>query len=194
MNNWQIGSQIRILRKEKGYTQKQLAELLHVSPKTVSKWETAAGCPDISIISRVAQVLGTSAEYLLQEDEPLQVQNGGNMKRIQFYCCDICGNILTSTGRTSISCCGRTLLPMKATPIDAHHAVQLEPLDDDYFVTISHPMDKAHYIRFIAWVSYDRMTLVRLYPEQNPELHINLPRRGSLYVCCSKDGLFQQKL
>ncbi|MBR0448529.1 MAG: helix-turn-helix transcriptional regulator, partial [Peptococcaceae bacterium] len=41
MDNQKTGELIRALRKEKGYTQKQLAELLHISPKTISKWETA---------------------------------------------------------------------------------------------------------------------------------------------------------
>ncbi len=194
MDKQKIGALIRKLRKEKGYTQQQLATLLNVSAKTVSKWETAAGCPDISLITELARVLDTTSEHLLQGTIQQPMFGGGNMKRIQFYVCESCGNVLTGTGEAMISCCGKKIMPLKAQPIDDAHAVHMEELDDDYFITFSHSMEKDHYIRFVAWTSYDRFLLVRMYPEQNPELHINLPRRGELYLCCSENGLFRMKL
>ena len=194
MDKQKTGAMIRALRKEKGYTQQQLAELLNVSTKTISKWETAAGYPDISMITKLAQVLNTTSEQLLQGDLPKDFQNGENMKRVQFYQCDICGNLLSSTGNATVSCCGHKLVPLKVQPMDEFHMMHIEELDDDSFIAFVHNMTKTHYIRFIAWVSYDRLTLVRMYPEQNAELHINLPRRGEIYVCCSRDGLFRMKL
>jgi len=194
MDKQKTGAMIRALRTEKGYTQQQLAELLNVSAKTISKWETAAGYPDISMITKLAQVLNTTSEQLLQGDLPKVFQNGETMKHVQFYQCDVCGNLLTSTGNATISCCGHKLLPLKAQPMDEFHMMHIEEFDDDSFITFTHDMTKLHYIRFVAWVSYDRIMLVRMYPEQNAELHINLPRRGELYVCCSKDGLFCMKL
>ena len=194
MDKQKTGAMIRALRKEKGYTQQQLAELLNVSTKTISKWETAAGYPDISMITKLAQVLNTTSEQLLQGDLPKDFQNGENMKRVQFYQCDICGNLLSSTGNATVSCCGHKLVPLKVQPMDEFHMMHIEELDDDSFIAFAHNMTKTHYIRFVAWVSYDRLTLVRMYPEQNAELHINLPRRGEVYVCCSRDGLFRMKL
>lgn len=194
MDNEKTGTLIRTLRKEKGYTQQQLAERLNVSAKTVSKWETAAGCPDISLLAQLAQILGTTGEELLQGHIEKSIQHGGNMKRIKFYQCEICGNVLTGTGEAVISCCGRKLLPLTAMPMDEAHMMQMEPMDDDLFVSFAHPMEKAHYISFAAWVRYDRVLLVRMYPEQNPELHMHIPQKGELYICCSKDGLFRMKL
>lgn len=194
MDKQKTGAMIRALRKEKGYTQQQLAELLNVSTKTISKWETAAGYPDISMITKLAQVLNTTSEQLLQGDLPKVFQNGENMKRVQFYQCDICGNLLSSTGNATVSCCGHKLMPLKVQPMDEFHMMHIEELDDDSFIAFAHNMTKTHYIRFVAWVSYDRLTLVRMYPEQNAELHINLPRRGEVYVCCSRDGLFRMRL
>ena len=194
MNHEKTGKLISTLRKGKGYTQQQLADLLLVSPKTVSKWETAAGYPDISIIPRLAELLEVTAEQLLSGEERLSIQTGGSMKRLQFYCCETCGNVVTSTGEATISCCGRKLSPLQVQPMDERHDVQIEEMDDDTFVTVSHSMEKEHYISFVAWVRFDRFSLVRLYPEQNAELHIQLPRKGTLYVYCSKDGLFQRKL
>ena len=194
MDNQKTGELIRALRKEKGYTQKQLAELLHISSKTISKWETAAGYPDISLIAQLAQVLDTTGEQLLQGNTPKPIQHGGNMKRIKFYRCEECGNVLTGTGEATISCCGRKLAPLQAAPMDEDHAVTIELLDDDEFVTLAHPMEKDHYISFVAWVRFDRVLLVRMYPEQNPEQHVQIPRKSEVYVCCSKEGLFRMKL
>ncbi|MBQ2836614.1 MAG: helix-turn-helix domain-containing protein [Peptococcaceae bacterium] len=194
MDNQKTGALIRALRMEKGYTQQQLAEQLNVSAKTISKWETAAGYPDISLITQLAQILDTTSEELLLGNMPNDRQNGGNMKRIKFYQCELCGNVLTSTGNATISCCGHKLLPLKARIMDEAHTIHIEELDDDFFITFTHDMTKEHHICFAAWVSYDRVMLVRMYPEQNAELHMNLPRRGDFYVCCSKDGLFHMKL
>lgn len=60
-----MGKRIARLRKEKGYTQEQLAELLHVSPQAVSKWENDISNPDISIIPQLSAVLGVSSDELL---------------------------------------------------------------------------------------------------------------------------------
>ena len=60
-----MGRRISRLRREKGYTQEQLAELLHISPQAVSKWENDISNPDISIIPQLASVLGVSADELL---------------------------------------------------------------------------------------------------------------------------------
>ena len=116
------------------------------------------------------------------------------MKRIKFYRCEECGNVLTGTGEATISCCGRKLTPLQAAPMDELHTVTIESLDDDEFVTLAHSMEKGHYISFVAWVRFDRVLLVRMYPEQNPELHVQIPRKSEVYVCCSKDGLFRMKL
>ena len=118
MDKQKTGAMIRALRTEKGYTQQQLAELLNVSAKTISKWETAAGYPDISMITKLAQVLNTTSEQLLQGDLPKDFQNGETMKHVQFYQCDVCGNLLTSTGNATVSCCGHKLMPLKVQPMD----------------------------------------------------------------------------
>ena len=190
----QIGTFICRLRKEKGYTQKQLAEKLNVSPKTVSKWETDAGYPDISMIATLAQLFEITAEQLLGAENKPTLQNGGNMKRVKFYYCESCGNVLTGTGTATISCCGRKLNPLEIQKMNDVHEVKIDYLDDDYFLQLSHEMEKDHFISFVAWASFDRVMIVRLYPEQNAELHMYLPRKGDLYVFCNKDGLFHRKL
>ncbi len=64
-----IAEKIIAYRKNKNLTQSQLADLLFVSDKTVSKWETGRGYPEISILPKLASVLGTTVDDLLKEDE-----------------------------------------------------------------------------------------------------------------------------
>lgn len=65
MNAENIGALIAQIRKEKGLTQKNLAERLHISDKTVSKWETGRGAPDISSLEALSETLGISVSELL---------------------------------------------------------------------------------------------------------------------------------
>ena len=66
MDNIKFGRFIRESRQAKGMTQKQLAELIHVSDKAVSKWENGAGFPDIKILEPLAECLGVSLLELMQ--------------------------------------------------------------------------------------------------------------------------------
>ncbi len=65
MANKSIGKIIRTLRKEKCMTQKELANMLGVTDKAVSKWERDVACPDTLIIPQLAEILGISVEDLL---------------------------------------------------------------------------------------------------------------------------------
>ena len=65
MNNKSMGEIISTLRKEKGMTQKELADMLSITDKAVSKWERDIACPDTQTIPKVAEILGVSVEELL---------------------------------------------------------------------------------------------------------------------------------
>lgn len=65
MDAKEIGRFICSLRKSKGYTQSALAEMLGISNRTVSKWETGDGLPDISMLPELAKVLGVSVDEIL---------------------------------------------------------------------------------------------------------------------------------
>ena len=66
MDRKSIGSFIAALRKAKGMTQKDLAMLLHVSDKTVSRWETGDGTPDLALIPVLAEIFGVTCDELLR--------------------------------------------------------------------------------------------------------------------------------
>lgn len=71
----QLGEQISSLRKDKNLTQKELAELLHVSSSAVSKWERGTATPDIYMIERLAEVFGISvAEFMGEKSEEIPEQ------------------------------------------------------------------------------------------------------------------------
>ena len=65
MSNKSIGEMISSLRKEKRMTQNDLAEKMNVTDKAVSKWERNLSCPDVNSIPKLAEILGTTVEELL---------------------------------------------------------------------------------------------------------------------------------
>lgn len=190
----QMGKLLVLLRREMGLTQRQAAERLHVSEQAVSKWERGLGCPDVPLLRALAELYGVPVERLLDGDLALNDLETGNMKRLKFYVCPACGNLLTSAGRAELSCCGRKLEPLAPQSADALHSVRVEEVEDEWYVTFDHPMEKTHFLRFLAYVSYDRLHLLRLYPEQGGEARLPRMHGGKLYVCCSRDGLFEVPL
>lgn len=193
MDARKTGALIRRLRMEKGMTQRELAQQLNVSEQAVSKWERALGCPDVSLLSDLARVLRVDVRSLLAGEKNESIQDGGNMRRIQFYVCPVCGNVITATGSAQISCCGSMLEALEPQPCDAAHAIRLEPMDGEMYISFDHGMSKEHYIRFIAIAGYDRVLLIRLYPEQGSETRAPYLPRATYYVGCSRDGLFTFK-
>ena len=195
MNTQETGRLLSRLRKERGLTQRQLAGALHVSAQAVSKWECGLGCPDVSLLTPLAGILGVSAKCLLAGDLSPNDLEVGNLKKLNMYLCPDCGNIVTAAAEGEFHCCGRKLEPLVPRPVDEAHQAVVQPVEEDLYVTFSHPMEKGHFIRFALWLGIDRMLLVRLYPEQGSEFRIpNLRRGGKLYLCCSKDGLFEVPL
>ena len=193
MNTYVTGNTIKHLREGRKMTQTELAQQLGVSDKTVSKWETGKGLPDISLLQPLAQALGISVIELMN-GSPIQNNNvSGNMLRCKFYVCPVCGNVIHSMGSAVVSCCGITLPPLEAEPADERHAITVERVEDEHFVTIHHPMTKQHFISFVAFVTSDRMQLVKLYPEGNAQTRLQLRGVGRLYYYCNRHGLFQMK-
>lgn len=192
MDTREMGKLLQQLRKERGMTQRQVAEELCVSTQAVSKWERGLGCPDAALLPMLSRLFGVAAERLLTGDLAREKTDGGNMKRIKFYVCPDCGNLLTASGGGELHCCGRKLEPMKVQKADEGHCVQVQSIEEDWYITFPHPMRKDHNIRFAAWVGMDRVMLVRLYPEQDSAFRIpQLRGGGKLYLCCNQDGLFE---
>lgn len=185
-----VGKLILSLRKEKKLTQKVVADAMNISDKTISKWERGLGCPDVSLLRELSKILGVNIEKILLGDLEPNNADGGNMNRIKFYVCPNCGDVLSSTGEADISCCGRKLMPLVSKPEDETHKLNIEEIEEDYYITIPHEMSKSHYISFVAYVACDRVLLVKLYPEQTAELRFPKMYGGKLYYYCSQHGLW----
>ena len=194
MDQEKIGVLLRSLRVQKGMTQKELAEKLGLSGKTVSKWECGQGCPDVSVLPELAGILGVSMEDLLAGQLPRAERDGGNMKNLKFYVCPVCGNLMTASGSPALSCCGRVLEPLSHQKPDEEHALNIEEIEGEWFVSSPHPMTKEHSLMFVALVTAERVTLVRQWPEW--DFQTRLPKRGHgiLYWYCTQHGLFRKLL
>ena len=185
-----VGKLLYGLRKEKGLTQKQLADALHLSDKTISKWERGLGCPDVTLLRELSEVLNVSVEKILAGNLEPNDADGGNMRKIKFYRCPNCANIMTSTGESEVFCCGRKLSPLVPKPADPTHQLSVEEIEDDFYITFDHEMSKTHYISFIAYVACDRIFFVKLYPEQGGEVRFPKMHGGKIYFCCNQHGLW----
>lgn len=190
MNQYVTGAVIRELREKNHMTQWELAEKLCVSDKTVSKWETAKGYPDITLLDPIAKVFGVSVAELMSGNAVNNVNVSANMMRSKFYVCPVCGNSFHSMGEAVIHCHGVQLMPLSAEEVDEHHGISVEVVEDEYFVRVDHNMTKKHYISFVAALSCDKIQLVKLYPEGNPECRFKINGVKKIYFYCNKDGLF----
>ena len=114
MDQIKTGALIKQLRINSGLTQKQLADSLCVSDKAVSKWECGNGCPDVSLLSELADIFGTDVQTLLSGEINKNESEKGNMKKLRFYICHNCGNIVTATSEAAVTCCGNKLTALEA--------------------------------------------------------------------------------
>lgn len=185
------GMVIKEIREKQNITQKELADKINVSDKMVSKWETGKGLPDIAIIEDLAKALGTSIAELLTGDLRKNENPAGNMKKMHFYVCPVCGNIITSVGQGSFSCCGITLPEQECENCDEDYMINLETVDQEYLVTLNHPMTKRHYISFVAYVTSAGAEIVKLYPEQDISIRFRKKGHGLLYGYCNRHGMFR---
>ena len=206
MDNYITGATIKRLRENKGMTQDHLAQKIIVSNKTVSKWENGHGLPDISLMEPLAKALNISVIELFSGNEVRNKNRAFNMKKVQFYTCPVCGNVIQATGEAVISCCGITLPPLeieeaesnanaaRETEVTVPHQLHIETVEDEYYVSTDHPMTKEHYISFIAAVYDNGVDFVKLYPESPAEARFKIGHAKFVLAYCNHHGLFKVKL
>ncbi|QSX08425.1 helix-turn-helix domain-containing protein [Alkalibacter rhizosphaerae] len=192
MDPIKTGNLIKTLRLELGMTQQQLADGIFVSDKAVSKWERGVGCPDASLLPLLGNILGIDPATILSGELNPNESMGGNMKRLKFYVCGECGNILTSTEEASISCCGRKLMSLESKKAREEEKLSVAILEGDYYISSDHEMSKNNHIAFVAFLNGDTLLLRKLYPEWNLSTRIPKLSRGVLYWYSTQDGLYHQ--
>ena len=194
MDQYVTGAVIKKLREKNRMTQAELAEKLNVSDKAVSKWETAKGFPDISLLEPIAQAFHVSITELLSGNAVRNGNVSANMLRSQFYVCPVCGNTVHSMGEAVVQCHGVLLVPCQAEEMDEKHKISVERVEDEYYVYISHDMRKDHYISFVAALSPDSMQMVKLYPEGDAEARFKIRGVRKILFYCNRDGLFSMDI
>ena len=196
MNQYVTGNMIKQSREAKKITQAELAQTLGVSDKAVSKWETGRSYPDITLIEPLAKALGVSAIELLSGESVTNRNRAYNMKKTKIYVCPICGNVIFAAGEAVISCCGVNLPPLEAETPGEHcpYPLKVEEVEDEYYVSIDHPMEKSHYITFMAAVSGNRVEIAKLYPEGAAEARFKIRQTELIYYYCNKHGLYVKKV
>lgn len=190
MNQYVTGTVIKDLRERSNLTQAELAQKLMVSDKTVSKWETAKGYPDISLLEPIAKAFGITITELLSGNVVSNVNVSANMLRSKFYICPVCGNMIHTMGEAVIQCHGVQLIPCQPEETDENHMIFIEKVEDEYYVRIDHDMTKEPYISFVAALSGDRIQMVKLYPEGSAEARFPIRGVRKIMFYCNRDGLF----
>ena len=124
------------------------------------------------------------------------------MENTRFYFCPVCGNIvgLIDGDASHIQCCGKAMQKLIANTTDAatEKHVPIYDVDGDEIIVrvgeIEHPMEKEHYITWIAQVSDSRTERVRLFPEQDTTVRLKYIPGATLYAYCNKHGLWSSKV
>ena len=190
MDQYVTGAAIKELREKNKMTQLQLAERLGVSDKTISKWETGKGYPDITLLEPIANAFSVSVPELISGTTVSNSNVSSNMLRSKFYVCPVCGNVIHSMGESVIHCHGVLLQPAEPEESDEEHKIFIERDADEYYVRIEHEMSKKHYISFIAALAPDRLQMVKLYPEGSAEARFQASMVKKILFYCNKSGLF----
>ena len=186
------GLLIRDLRTKMGMTQKSLADLMNISDKTVSKWERGMGLPDVSLLVELSQIFGVNVDILLTGSMNVSDEKGVNMKNAKYYVCPECRNLVFATGDAEISCCGRKLTALEMKKAEPDEKLSVEIIENDWYITTSHPMTKEHYISFVAFATGEKIEMIKTYPEWDMNVRIQKRGHGKLVWYCTNHGLFYQ--
>lgn len=120
-------------------------------------------------------------------------------KNVRFYKCPICGNVIGLIDGDSkhLRCCGQEMIALTGNENDGateKHVPVYEKVEDEIVVKvgeIEHPMDKDHYIMWIAQVTDKKTIRVKLYPEQGTETRFEYIPGSTIYAYCNKHGLWK---
>ena len=192
MDNRKVGELIYHLRKEKRLTQKQLADQMNISDRTISKWERGYGCPDVTLLPSLSTLLGVNIENILNGELSSNDFVGGNMKKSNYFVCPSCNNFVLATGDITLSCCGRKLEPLEAQKATDEEKLSIEEIDHEWFISSDHSMTKDHYISFIAFATGDQVQIIKQYPEWSFQTRLPKRKHGKLFWYDTQFGLFYQ--
>ena len=189
MDQEKVGGIIKTLRKDRGMTQLELALCLNVTDRAVSKWERGLGCPDVSLLTKLSEIFSVDIGSIIDGDMDENEKRSGNMKKTKFYVCPICGNIITASENTNVSCCGRKLEGLEEKK-NLDEEMKIERVDGtELYISSSHPMTKDDFISFFSYVTSDSLLLKKLFPEWGVDIRFPWLGHGKIMWYSEKEGL-----
>ena len=181
-NELNSGLTLRLLRESLGLTQKQLADKIHVSNRTVSAWENGTRKIRHSVMIKILKEYDASIYDLLDNCDDFS-------DRFRFYICKACGNTIIAHKDTSVTCCSMKLIPESMTEFGEFPEYEAECFGDLIKFTVKHEMSLCHYIKFIAYVSRGGCAYSVLNHKSTPTLCAVNYGEGELFVYCTRRGL-----
>lgn len=183
---------LKTIRTEKNYTQEYIASKLNVTTQAVSKWERGLSFPDVGLLDAISSLLEVSIESLINGKVVINSLFNGNMKKVNFYYCRNCNNIIYSLNEVNLLCCSKKT--EKLIPSNEKFDIFIEKIEDELYITSNHQMEKDDYIYFIAYVTGDKLFFTKLYPEMNVEVRFKNVGHGIIYYFSIKEGLFYKNI
>ena len=116
------------------------------------------------------------------------------MKKMCFYVCPNCGNMITAVADTNITCCGKKLKLLQPQKATEQENLIVEKIENDFYITTNHSMEREHYISFVALLTGDSIMLRKQYPEWGLQVRIPVFAHGRLLWYCNKHGLFYKEI
>ena len=116
------------------------------------------------------------------------------MKKLKFYVCGDCGNIITATSDAAVTCCGNKLSALEAKKADREDQLKIEDIGGEWYITSDHEMTKEHYISFAAYVSDSSVMIFKQYPEWGVNITLPVYRSGRLVWYCNRCRLLYQDI
>ena len=150
------------------------------------------GSPEVALLEALSRVFQVDVQNLLSGELNRNTVLGGNPKRMQFYVCPDCGNLVTAMADAAVTCCGRKLKASVLQKAAGEDKLMVERIENDWFITSAHEMTKAHHITFVALLTSDTILLKKQYPEWDLQVRIPVFAHGLLLWHCSRHGLFCQ--
>jgi len=155
------------------------------------------GLPDLSLIEPLASSLDVSIAERFAGECIINKNVSGDMLRSKLYVCPVCGNVVHSLGEISASCCGVTLPCIEAEEAcydqEQEHAIHLEQIDGEYYISMNHSMTKQQCIFFLAYATAGKFEPKKLYPESSAEARFQIRGHGLFYAYYNHHGLIQLK-
>jgi len=177
---------LKAFRRSHKMTQKEFAERIRVSDKTVSAWERGDRHISAEMLTKVLRNFDISPDDFFLTEEEISDD-------FHFYICPKCDNIAIMHKKSKIFCCGIEMQKVQWNPSENSISAKTKIKNDFLYATFMHEMNYNHYIQFVALVKKNGFEIYVMNPGDSPEVCFNFRKRGRLFAYCNVHGLSEIK-